>query len=471
MRSLFSGVSGLQTHQLKMDVIGNNIANVNTIGFKGQRVTFADVYYQTTQPATTANEMTGLGGMNAMQIGLGTSVSSIDMLMSTGSAQRTDNSFDLMIEDDAMFIVSDAGGTYYTRAGAFRIDQQGSLVTPNGMRVQGWPANDIGTEIMRGTVTDLLIKTPENESTDPSSTTDVNIVGNLNVNDSVNPDGTADPIYSSIKFYDSLGNLYSMPITFTATTLDGANGETTWSIEVPLAESIPASPPKVEITDESGNKYIITAPVFQPDPAEIKFDVDGEIILDGTEEVQFTAINLRGAEVRDADDPSVLIPKPIIADVGTQGTGGGIIKMDLSLVTQYESITNLKPNRGTLDFKGAGKAAGTMQGYSISADGKISASYSNGDIKLLGQIAITYFDNLAGLEKVADNVFRATSNSGTFDGVGTAGSFATGTLEMSNVDLSREFTEMITTQRGYQASSKTITTSDEMLQELINLKR
>ncbi|OON94079.1 MAG: hypothetical protein ATN31_00505 [Candidatus Epulonipiscioides saccharophilum] len=471
MRSLFSGVSGLQSHQLKMDVIGNNIANVNTIGFKSQRVTFADVYYQTTQSATTANEMTGLGGMNAMQIGLGTSVSSIDMLMTPGSAQRTDNPFDLMIEDDAMFIVSDATGTYYTRSGAFRVDERGTLVIPNGMRVQGWPANAIGTEIMRGTVGDLKLNTPENNSADPQTTTDVNITGNLNVDDSVNPDGTTNPIYSAIKFYDTVGTQYSMPITLTATTLDAAQGQTTWTVAIPFETLVTPPNPFTTLTDTNGNQYLITPPVMSPNPGTIKFDVNGEIILDGTEEMQFTAINLRTAYVRDPDDPNVAVAAPIIADVGLQNTGGGTLRLDLSLLTQYDSITSLDPNMGTKDFEGAGKAAGTMQGFDIGTDGKVTAYYSNGDIKLLGQVAVTYFDNLAGLEKVADNVFKSTANSGDFDGVGAAGSFATGTLEMSNVDLSKEFTEMITTQRGYQASSKTITTSDEMLQELINLKR
>ncbi len=138
MRSLYSGVSGLQSHQVQMDVIGNNISNVNTIGYKSQRVTFSEVFSQTIQSATAASEATGLGGKNAMQVGLGVGVSSIDMLMTTGSAQRTDNPFDLMIDGDGMLIVKDAEQTYFTRACALRVDDMGNLVIPNGMKVQGW---------------------------------------------------------------------------------------------------------------------------------------------------------------------------------------------------------------------------------------------------------------------------------------------------------------------------------------------
>ncbi|OOO00122.1 MAG: hypothetical protein ATN35_08905, partial [Epulopiscium sp. Nele67-Bin004] len=451
MRSLYSGVSGLATHQIAMDVIGNNVANVNTIGFKAQRTTFAEVFSQTVTPATGASDATGRGGQNAMQVGLGSNLSSIDTLMTTGSAQRTDNPFDLMVDGDGMLVVSDAYGTYFTRAGALRIDQWGNLVIPNGMKVQGWQANADGTDIVRGQVSDLQIGSTGNASATPEATTDVTITGNLNIADSAkfDEDGNqiipGDAISTNIRFYDSLGNYYSMEMSFSYMGVNGDISE--WLVSIPTN-----SEGTTTLWDTNGNEF--TIPAFTGEEV-IGFTSNGT--LDPTYGDGEGLIIIEGL---DLNNP--LTGTPINSTFGdTQNQ----ITVDISFLTQYEATSSLDPRTGDKNGSGTGRAMGELMGYDVGTDGKINAYYSNGEMKLLGQIVVTEFANSAGMEKVGDSLFAQTSNSGEFDGIGMEGIFLTGTLEMSNVDLSTEFTGMITTQRGFQANSKTITTSDEMLQE------
>ncbi|OOB77525.1 MAG: hypothetical protein ATN33_08140 [Epulopiscium sp. Nele67-Bin001] len=443
MRSLYSGVSGLQAHQIQMDVIGNNVANINTIGYKSQRVTFSEVFSQTVQSATSASDATGLGGKNAMQVGLGVNVSTIDILMTQGSAQRTDNPFDLMIDGDGMIIVKDAEQTYFTRAAALRVDDLGNLVIPNGMKVQGWLANDTGTEIVRGQVQDIVLNSPDNLFTQPEATTNVTITGNLNLDDSYTGDDTAKAITTIMNFYDSLGNYYSMEVEFTAYPNEGNENPVKWVMNIPSNT----------ITDTNGNSYTLGG-TPTTDSVEIIFDSNGNM-EQPTGLISIAGLDLLGAS------PS------LNAEIGNDG----MVYLDITGITQYNATTSLDSSVGDVNGQGTGKAAGDMLGYDIGSDGKITAYYSNGDTKLLAQIVTTTFENAAGLEKAGDNVFLATANSGDFDGIGAEAIFMSGVLEMSNVDLNSEFTNMIVTQRGFQANSKTITTSDEMLQEILSLKR
>ena len=424
MRSMFSGVSGLKVHQTRMDVIGNNIANVNTMGYKSQRVTFSDVFSQTISGATAANDDTGRGGMNAMQVGLGVSVSSIDMLMTQGAAQRTDNPFDLMVNGDGFVVVGDSTGRYYTRAGALRLDDVGNLVIPNGMKVQGWLADESGT-ITSQEVQDINLYDPKYQSTNPTATTKAQISGNLQ--------STGEKASVSVSFYDSLGNYYTIPFSFEKT----ANGN-----EWTLSPTPDADDKKYYMTDASGNKEEIT--LGNTNSVTIKFDANGK--LDANSDSKFALA--------------------ITASTGSKfGDENGNIEVDLSSITQYATKSTVAGKQMN------GNSAGTLSGYSVGNDGIITATYTNGDIRSIAQVVLANFDNPAGLEKVGDNLYAATSNSGEFDGIGDAGTFNTGVLEMSNVDLSAEFTDMIVTQRGFQANSRIITVSDEMLQELTNLKR
>jgi flagellar hook protein FlgE len=445
---MFSGVSGLRVHQTRMDVIGNNIANVNTIGYKSQRVTFNEVFSQTLQSASSASDETGRGGLNPMQVGLGVNVSSIDMLMTQGAAQRTDNPFDLMINGEGFIVVGDATGKYFTRAGALRKDDEGNLIIPNGMKVMGWPATADGKDIERTEVRALKLDDPATKSTPPQVTTQTSLSGNLNTEDS--------PLSTQLKMYDSLGNLYTMNIYL---QYDSA-GE--WSISSDKA----GAEHNIVLTDTSGNIYKYNAAFTSP---KIVFDANGKLDITGATPASDTNFKLFGGAVdlsstdftaTDADGNTITKVKATVGGANPIG-----VTVDFSTITQYSAKSS--PDPKTID----GKAAGKMSGYDVGADGRITAYYDNGDRRLLGQIVVAQFDNPAGLEKVGDNLYNATANSGDFDNIGKVGTFQAGVLEMSNVDLSKEFTEMIITQRGFQANSRIISVSDEMLQELTNLKR
>ncbi len=482
MRSLYSGVSGLKVHQTKMDVIGNNIANVNTVGFKSSTVRFSDVFYQTTQSATGPNEATGAAGSNAMQIGLGANVASITAsITETGGSQRTDNPFDIMINGDAFFIVKSGGTNYFTKAGAFNVDANGNLCTYSGAMVMGWgvdPNND--KQIQVDTVKELRVMSGENLYSPPEATKAANIYGNINQKDETlaNPGRNL-----SVGFYDNMGNKFNAKLTikqvpgnennytvglsdvtndvngksiFLVTTVDPVTGQETTGVNPNLTTVTLGG---VTYTAQYNNNELSFTPSGTPDTLSFS-PTSGK----------FVSVGQAGATL---DDISL---KLSINPGGTTPDAFEDIDIDFSPLTQYSANTSVEAVMGTVDGNDAGKKVGNMTGISIDAAGKIFGRYDNGDNVLLGQIAVTTFSNPTGLEAVGDNMFAATQNSGEFNGIGQdptagGGSLTTGVLEMSNVDLSAEFTEMITTQRGFQANSRIITTSDSLLEELINLKR
>lgn len=433
MRSMYSGVSGLRIHQTKMDVIGNNIANVNTVGFKASRVTFSEVFSQTIQGASGANENTG--GTNPMQIGLGASISSIDVDMGEGAAQRTDNPLDLKIEGDGFFVVSDITGNKFSRAGAFRLDEAGNLVNPDGMNVMGWYPDPNTGAIAKNSVEKLQILSPANLYSEPTSTTDVTMTGNVNKNDAqLAPANGGVPFTTNI--YDSLGYPYTVEMT-----LEESGTANTYNV-ILLQDSV---------TDQTGAT------------------INNAGIGAGTVQVTFDP-----ATGKVTNNPASFAITGLNTGFSTFPAAG--VAVDFSDVTLFAGNTTVSAQAGTSSGLGAGNRAGSISGYEIGGDGQILGRYTNGETKLLGQIVVATFQNPAGLQKVGGNLFEATNNSGEFDGIGeditaSGGSFNAGVLEMSNVDLSREFTEMITTQRGFQANSRIITSSDELLQELVNLKR
>lgn len=432
MRSLFSGVAGLKTHQTKMDVIGNNIANVNTVGYKAQSVSFSDVLYQTTQSASGPNAESGRGGTNAMQIGLGSKVAAMSTSVSdSGGAQSTNNPFDLMINGDSMFIVSNGTENFFTRAGNFTTDGLGNLVTSAGYSVMGWLADDDGN-IQRGTVRPLSVYSSENTYVEPTQTLSTNITGNINKEDE-SFSSTAGTISTNISFYDNLGYEYRATVS---------------------------------ITQTDDYTYSLTCTGMA---------CNGEDM--GLTDTQLQAIlNNAGITFNQADG-SLATGSPLTLNVTSLGDSfAENITVDISKITCYGKDTSLVPKKGDAGGEGAGAAAGKISSVSIQTDGKIIAGYDNGASKVLGQIVVATFTNLAGLEKAGANLYSATMNSGEFDGIGQdvtadGGSFSPGYVEMSNVDLAGQFTDMITTQRGFQANSRIITVSDTMLEELINLKR
>lgn len=450
MRSMYSGVSGLKVHQTRMDVIGNNIANVNTAGYKSQRVTFSDVFSQTLSSATSANDDTGRGGMNAMQVGLGVNVSSIDMLMTQGAAQRTDNPFDLMINGDGFMVVADATGRYFTRSGALRLDDEGNLVNPNGMKVQGWLATDNGKgeyEINSQEVQGINLFDPKYQSMNPEITTDAQITGNLC--------STSQKETFTVAAYDSLGNYYTIPLEATNA------GSGTWNLTIAQTDrkdpTTNVSTPGTYITDAKGEKY----PITTSGAIQVQFDKDGKLTsVTGT----LGSSSSGGSTGTSTSSMEFGLNLSGITNLPGGGTLSDVT-VDLSSITQYATKSTIEGKETN------GNSAGTLSGYSIGKDGIINVNYTNGEQRKIAQVVVANFDNPAGLEKVGDNLYLATTNSGEFDGIGDAGNFSTGVLEMSNVDLSAEFTDMIITQRGFQANSRIITVSDEMLQELTNLKR
>lgn len=497
MRSLYSGISGLKVHQTKMDVIGNNISNVNTVGFRASSVNFTDVFYQTTQNASGPNAETGTAGTNAVQIGLGANVGSIAVdLSGTGATQRTDRGMDVMINGDAFFIVQSNGNTYFTKSGALDIDANGTLYcTTNGASVLGWGV-DANGDIRKDKASTLNLMGGENAYSDPNATTNVTLTGNVDSKDPlVQYSADGEGYHMSISFYDNVGNLYSAKLNLIK---QGEGSDNDFSVRVsdilgPDGKSI------LSKWDETSGTYEKTNQTFSFGGVEIAADnyevnpTTGQITIVGIDEwpgLSFNgktgAFNKVTAVGDAADDDAVQTTLNIklnnaTADDGSDGTIRSFqdsgIDIDFSTLTNYASsgACSVKPNRGDAGGNGAGNMAGTLNGFSIQTDGKIYGVYSNGDKKLLGQIAVATFANPSGLEAVGNSMYAATLNSGDFDGIGVdiseVGKLSVGALEMSDVDLSTEFTNMITTQRGFQANSRVITTSDTMLEELVNLKR
>ncbi|SFR95859.1 flagellar hook protein FlgE [Anaeromicropila populeti] len=487
MRSLFSGVSGLKVHQTKMDVIGNNISNVNTVGFKASTVTFSDILYQTTQSASGPNETTGAAGKNAMQIGLGASIAGITTNASvSGGSQRTDNPFDVMINGDGFFVVKSGGTNYFTKAGAFQVDAAGTLCTSSGAVVMGWLPNEEQTGIDVGTVEELQIMSPDNLTAEPEATTEAKITGNIDKNDEqlVSTDGK--PV--QIKFYDNLGNTYTAQFSIK----QSATNTSQYSVD--LTDIVDKDNNSIFLVESTNASTGVVTTALNANLAGVTLGGITYTASYSAGELTFThsssntlSFNPGTGEFASVGGTTATSADKKLALAINAGSGAGAaaavapfdaFNIDFSTITMYAAsgTCSLEGSKGDLTGAGTGRKAGEMTGISIDAAGKIYGSYSNGTDRILGQIALATFANPSGLEAVGNNMFAETQNSGEFDGIGVdpssqGNSLTTGVLEMSNVDLSQEFTTMITTQRGFQANSRIITTSDTMLEELINLKR
>ncbi len=444
MRSLYSGVSGLKVHQTGMDVIGNNIANVNTVGFKSQRTTFAELFYQTTQSASGPNAETQTGGQNAKQIGLGSNVAQISVnIKAEGGSQSTGNDTDLKINGQEFFIIQQSGTNYYTKAGNFTTDGYGNLVTGSGGYVMGYAAarDDAGDFVlMTDELRPISLYGEEYLLTAPAQSTTANLTGNINSSDE---DFTSDGLgYKTADLYlfDSLGNTYNVQFRIE----QDPDSTTGYSLSVNKIFNGTDEVTTMDVVFNGGDQSI-----------EIDFDpTEGTVVSDP----QFTISLVQDGTTTPVDT----FPEDVT--------------VDLSALTNYGSEYSVVATRGdgTIDNLGAGKGVGNMISVAIQTDGKIVSSYDNGDTLVIGQIAVAQFANAAGLEKIGDNLFASTLNSGdanTNDITAFGDNMSSGVLEMSNVDLATEFTNMIVTQRGYQANSRVITTSDTMIEELLNLKR
>lgn len=461
LRSMYSGVAGLKTHQTKMDVIGNNIANVNTTSYKSQSISFSDLMYQTTQNASGATSTTG--GVNARQIGLGSKSGAISTAISTqGATQTTNNPFDLMITGNSFFVVNNGTSNEYTRDGSFYVDGSGNLAMQStGYYVYGWTAQtDATTGVtsinQNSGLGKLQVMNKKYMTYEPEATTQAVISGNIDAKDA-NVTSTAGKTVT-LEFYDNLGYLYtgeftlkndssdSHKYTMTLTDVLDSTGKTLGATELA----------KIHFGADGGTGKSITIN-YDPSTGAIKSMTDG------------------------TSSAVIASNKAVISfDNNTSSTSdpGGFknITVDFTTTTNVNSsgTSTIQASKGDLSNNNTGRKLGTMTGITVATDGKINATYSNGQTRLLGQIAVAEFANASGLEKQGDNLYSSTLNSGDptiQDVTSDAGSISTGVLEMSNVDLSNEFTNMITAQRGFQANSRIITVSDTLLEELTNLKR
>ncbi|CAA9260620.1 MAG: Flagellar hook protein FlgE [uncultured Blastococcus sp.] len=410
LRSMFSAISGLRAHQTKMDVTGNNIANVNTVGFKASQTVFQDTLSQVIRAG--GGPAADRGGTNPAQVGLGAKVAAITTNWTQGATQSTGRSEDFMIEGDGFFVTRGTGGEQlFTRAGSFSFDAGGRLVTPDGAFLQGWMAGADGAVNPNNPVGNLSV--PIGQLVDPSATTAGAVKGNL---PSDAPVGTS--LQTATVMFDSQG--VSQQIAY-AVTKTAAN---TWDVTV----SHPTA----------GVLQTVTGVTFGP---------DGKMT----------------SAAPPPFNPNAVLP------AGRFPSWDNDVQIDISQLTQYGSAGEI--GDGGQD----GYAVGSLQSFQLGADGTIMGTYSNELKQPIGRLALASFNNPGGLEKAGNSSFRVGVNSGAAQvgpaGAGGRGELVSGALEMSNVDLAEEFTGLIVAQRGFQANSRVITSSDEILQDLVNLKR
>lgn len=557
MRSMYSAVSGLKTHQTKMDVIGNNIANVNTVAFKSSSVVFQDVLYQMTSNASGANAATGTGGVNAKQIGLGVTTGATNLSITTsGAAETTGRAFDIRLSDQSttnFFVVNNGSENLFTRAGSFYVDGAGNLcMTSTGYTVMGWQVDPTTGNIKKDTVSALRVMQTSNLTSAPEATTQANVSGIIDKNDK---DVLSDNgLVKTLTFFDNLGYSYTARFAMKSTGTDGKytvelekilNSDGTTFYDPETSNVVLSDIFGAKTTNATLGTYSQVQSGYYYDSAKDQFyvgsDANGtEILWDSAtksfKEGQTThslkqvygisnamVAKITGKKANATVKNGTLTITGDVTDyaidfstkdgtfsgvgerdtynadgsVNKAGSKANTVTLNMSKLgnnpTQFDDITidfsGLKDannggkstavmSTGSIDdgVTGKGKKLGAMIGISIDNNGLITGTYDNGNKETLGQIAVAQFANASGLEKVGENCYRTTLNSGEFDGIGVeisadGSSMTSGELEMSNVDLSTEFTQMIITQRGFQANSRIITTSDTLLEELVNLKR
>jgi flagellar hook protein FlgE len=463
MRSLYSGVAGLQNHQVRMDVLGNNISNVNTIGFKKGRVTFQDLLYQ---QMSGASKPTGdVGGVNPKEIGLGMSIASVDTINTQGALQTTGVMTDLAVQGNGFFILKKGEENFYTRAGDFGIDADGRLVNPaTGLRVQGWLAQTLGgREVLStsGSTQDLVI--PVGSKDPAKATSRVSIACNLDKRTPEIPAGaTQDAVEAGTwrveeKVFDSFGTPHTLRIEFQKVV-----GQTNqWRGNVVVD---PESPQAANASVAIGNPARGQASNFL-----VQFDNRGLLsrVVDG-----------QGGQSAQAGALDIGVAFDVAG--AAAGADGQPLRQTFRLAlgtvgSATSTVTQQAERSSTKAFDQDGYTMGYLDTFKIDQTGLVTAVYSNGTNRSVGQLALASFANPGGLEKSGSSTFVQSNNSGQANigpsGIAGKGKIVAGTLEMSNVDLAEQMTDMIVTERGFQANSKTIQTSDQMLQELLQLKR
>ena len=412
IRSMSSALSGLRNHQVMLDVVGNDIANVSTVGFKSSSTVFSDVLTQTLNGASAPGAATG--GTNPAQIGLGSRLAGTVQSFTQGAIQRTGRTTDIAIQGDGFFVVNNGTENLYTRAGSFTLDATGNLTTPDGMLVQGWQADGTGVINTNAGITPVKIRV--GELLPPTQTSNVDLGGNLSADAAIGVTTTL-----TVSAYDDQGVPIPLNLTFTKSAANQ------WTVTG--TQGIPAV--AVALTDN-----VLT------------FDGSGELTVPADRN-----INIAGGVIPN-------MPTAITIDLGGTGEPGRL--------TQYAGSSTAAITQQN------GAPAGSLQSFNVGQDGTIVGNYSNGKTRPIGQLALAVFTNPGGLERIA-GVWRETPNSGLAQtgtpGAGGRGLMSSGTLEMSNVDLAEEFTRLIVAQRGFQGNARVVTTADEILQEVVNLRR
>jgi len=413
IRSMSTALSGLRNHQVMLDVVGNDIANVSTVGFKSSTTVFSDVLTQTLQGAG-APVAGAQGGTNPAQIGLGSRLAGTVQSFTQGALQRTGRSTDLAIQGDGFFVVKASNETMYTRGGALTLDAAGNLTTAEGFVVQGWQADVTGAVNTNSPVGPVQIRV--GDLLNPNQSQNVTVGGNLSADA---PIGTATTL--TLTGYDEQGSTTPVNLTYTKTAANS------WTVT---------------------GTYGPTATAFAITDNVVTFNGAGELLTPADRNMNVAAGLIPG------------YPNPMVIDLGAAGSPGR--------VTQFAGSATVSV------IQQDGAAAGVLQAFNVGQDGVVTGSYSNGRTKAIGQLALAVFTNPQGLERIA-GAWRQSANSGEpqvgVAGAGGRGLLSSGTLEMSNVDLAEEFTRLIVAQRGFQGNARVITTSDEVLQEVVNLRR
>lgn len=415
-----SAITGLNGFQKMLDVVANNIANVNTSGYKHSKVNFQELYAQTLRPATGANP--SLGGSNALQVGLGSNIASIDSVMTQGVLELTDNPTDMAISGEGYFVVNTGSTNTYTRNGHFSVDATGGIVDSGGRPLQGWSADNTGTVDVTKPTTALRI--PYGDSMTAQATSQMKMSGNLDGSQAIyaaGPPATGGRFTTEATVYDSLGKEYRVQMTFTKTAATpGAAATWSWSADNGA-------------TNLGGGN--------------VAFDANGNY----------------SAALSGANPSFTLNP--------ANGASPMVVNPDFASMTQLETPGRYSASVGSQN----GYPAGQLTNFSIDRNGMVVGQYSNALTRNLGQVALAYFSNPQGLEKSDSGLLRETVNSGKpqLGAAGTSprGTLTAGALEGSNVDLAKEFTRLISAQRAFQANSKVISTMDEVLGDISNLKR
>jgi len=422
-QAMLSGVASLKAHQVKMNVIGNNIANINTTAFKAGRVHFQDLLSQTFRAASRPTS--ALGGVNPMQVGLGLKASTVDILPTQGAMELTGRYTDAAIQGNGYFLVTNGSEIRYTRDGAFDLDASGTLVhRGTGLKVLGWMANPNGTIDTNGAVTsDSVLQFPVGSQAAVRQTSNVAYTGNLSASAS-----STSSWATTVRVYDGLGGAHDITLRF-------SNRQSPPLGSAPTGATISWDWETSEGTSTTGNH-------LTGSNTRLYFDSSGQLVGGGTQQISITPTN---------------------------GAQPFTVSLDLRQLTSLASESVVQP------ISQDGFPPGTLQQFAIGVDGVIHGIFSNGLSRDLGRMALGLFSNPAGLDKIGDNMWRETDNSGLpligAPATGGLGEINAGYLEQSNVDLGAEFADMIVTQRGFQANTRIVSVVDELLQDVVNMKR